>query len=103
MVTKERAVIDARLKDLRVVRSPLLSPPRVDNRSERRSLHPFIAWIPLAGALLLPLLRALLLCLLLGTAPLPVVALFLIHLALVIYGVLVWGGLVGVWPSAPAE
>jgi hypothetical protein len=56
----------------------------------RSSPHPFIARIPLTFAFLLPLLIALLLFLLLGTAPLPVVALFLIHLALV------GGGLVDV-------
>jgi hypothetical protein len=96
MVTKGRAVIDARVKDLRAVRSPLLSPLRVDDRSERRSPPPFIARIPLLSLLVLPLLRALLLCLLLGPAPLPVVALFVIHLALVIDGALGWGGVVEV-------
>jgi hypothetical protein len=89
MVTKGRAVVDARLKDLRVIKSPLLSPPRIDDHGER-SPHPFIAWIPLPGAFLLPLLIALLLILLLGTAPSPVVALFLIHLSFV------GGGLVDV-------
>jgi hypothetical protein len=82
MVTKKRAVVAARLEDLHVVRSPLLSPPRVDDHGEK-SPHPFIARIPLPCSLLLPLLIALLLFLLLGTASLPVVALFLIHLPLV--------------------
>ena len=45
--------------------------------------HPFIAWIPLACSLLVPLLIAPLLVLLLGTAPSPVGAFFLIHLLLV--------------------
>ena len=60
--------------------------PRIDDQGERRSPHPFIARIPLTGSLLLPLLISLLL----GTAPSPVVALFLIHLPLV------GGGLVDV-------
>src|SRR5690242_16628780 len=38
MVMNGRAVIDARLKDLRVVRSPLLSPPRVDEPHEGRKV-----------------------------------------------------------------
>jgi hypothetical protein len=76
MVTKGRAIVDA--------------------RSERMSPQPFIARIPLSGAFSLPPLRAPLLFLLLGTAPLPVVALFVIHLALVIDGALGWGGLVEV-------
>jgi hypothetical protein len=125
MVTKGRAVVDTPLEDLSVIRLPLASPVtmrsragvaemsgfqgakhrgegprprllRITGREGRRSPHPFIARIPFPGALLLPLLIAPLLCLLLGTAPLPVVALFLIHLALVIYGALVWGGLVDV-------
>jgi len=87
-VTKERAVIDARLKDLRVVRSPLTSPPRIDERDGSSSAHPFIARISLPFTLLLPLLIALLLGLLLGTVSLPVVVLFLIQLPLV-RGVLV--------------
>jgi hypothetical protein len=95
MVTKGRAVIDARLKDRRVVRSPP-SPWVDDYQGQRRSPHPFIARISLPCSLLLPLLIAPLLFLLLGTAPLPVVALFLIYLALVIYGALVWGGFVDV-------
>src|SRR5262245_49993905 len=61
--------------------------------SGESSSHPFIARIPLTGSLLLPLLIALLLCLLLGTAPSPVVALFLIHLPLV------RGGVIDVWPA----
>jgi hypothetical protein len=81
MVTKGRAVVDALLEDLRVVRA---SPsPRVDDHEGRISPHPFIARISLTGALLLPLLIALLLVLLLGTALSPVVKLFLIHLPLV--------------------
>src|SRR5262245_12328619 len=68
------------------------SPPRADDQGERRSPHPFIARIPLTFAPLLPLLIALLLFLLLGTASLPVVALFLIHLPLV------GGGLIDAWP-----
>ena len=40
MVTKGRAVVDARLADLRVVRSLLLSPPRVDEHGEK-SPHPY--------------------------------------------------------------
>ena len=55
--------------------------------------HPFIAWIPLTGSFLLPLLIALLLFLLLGTAPSPVVVLFLVHLPLV------GGGLGDLWPA----
>jgi hypothetical protein len=66
-----------------------LSPPRVDDHG-KRSPHPFIARISLTCSFLLPLLVALLLFLLLGTAPSPVVAFFLIHLPLV------WGGLVDV-------
>ena len=38
----------------------------------RSSPHPFIAWIPLAGSLLLPLLISALLFLLLDTTPSPV-------------------------------
>jgi len=78
MVTNGRAVVDA--------------PPslRVDDQGERSSPHPFIARIPLACSLLLPLLIPLLLFLLLGTAPSSVVKLFLIHL------LLIWGGLVDV-------
>jgi len=121
MVTKKRAVVDARLEDLRVkVAARLLSnysdyapscrgcggcggspapdtrrrpPPRVNDPEGRRSPHPFIAWIPLACAFLLPLLISLLLFLLLGTSLLPVLPLFLIYL------LLVWGGLVDVWPA----
>src|SRR5215510_4444878 len=63
----------------------------------RRSPHPFIARIPLTFAPLLPLLIALLLFLLLGTASLPVVALFLIHLPLV------GGGLIDAWPARIAR
>src|SRR6266568_8468381 len=81
MVTKKRAVIDA------------TQSPRVDDQEGRSSPHPFIAGIPLTGALLLPLLIALLLFLLLGTAPSPVVVLFLIHLPLV------GGGLGDLWPA----
>src|SRR5262249_51008115 len=93
MVTKGRAVVDAPLEDCRGVRrrSPLA---RVgEHHDGRSSPHPFIARIPRTFALLLPLLIPLLLCLLLGTAPLSVVALFLIHLPLV------GGGLGGVWPA----
>src|SRR6266702_6078526 len=81
MVTNGRAVVDA--------------PPslRVDDQGERSSPHPFIAWIPLTGSFLLPLLIALLLFLLLGTAPSPVVVLFLVHLPLV------GGGLGDLWPA----
>src|SRR5882724_594612 len=64
---------------------------------QSRSPHPFIARIPLAFSLLLPLPISLLLFLLLGTAPSPVLALFLIHL------LLVRGGLGGVWPSVPGR
>jgi hypothetical protein len=53
------------------------------SRGARRSPHPFIARIPLPGSFLLPLLIALLLFLLLGTAPSPIVALFLIQLPFV--------------------
>jgi hypothetical protein len=66
--------------------------------SGESSPHPFIPRIPLAFTLLLPLLIALLVFLLLGTAPSAVVEFFLIHLTLVIYGALVWGGLVSLWP-----
>jgi hypothetical protein len=52
----------------------------------------------LAFSLLFPLLVALLLFLLLDTAPSAVFEFFLIHLVLVIYGAFVWGGLVGLWP-----
>ena len=52
--------------------------------SGESSPHPFIPRIPLAFSLLLPLLIALLLFLLLGTAPSAVVEFFLIHLTLVI-------------------
>src|SRR6266571_940357 len=65
----------------------------VPRRVRRSSPRPFIARIPLAFSLLLPLLIALLLCLLLGTAPSPVVALFLIYLPLV------GGGLGDLWPA----
>ena len=100
MVTKGRAVVDARRGDLRVkVAARLPAQGGVDEHpGERRSPHPFIAWIPLTGSLLLPLLIALLLFLLLGTAPSAVVEFFLIHLTLVIYGAHVWGGLVSLWP-----
>jgi hypothetical protein len=64
----------------------------VKERGGSRSLpHPFIARIPLAFALLLPLPISLLLCPFLGTALLPVPLLFLIHL------LLVWGGMIDVW------
>src|SRR2546423_816464 len=63
----------------------------------RSSPHPFIARIPLAFSLLLPLLIALLLCTFLGTSLLPVLLLFLIHLPLV------GGGLIDVWPACIAR
>jgi hypothetical protein len=91
MVPKERAIVDTRLKDLRVIRSLLITPSRVDEQQgELLSPHPFIARIALTCALLLPLPIALLLCPFLDSALLPVLLFFLIHLALV------WGGLVGV-------
>src|SRR5881409_2664705 len=113
MVTKGRAVVDALLVCALVagLRNPaipappahdaldacldLKAPPspRVNDPEGRRSPHPFIARIPLTCSLLLPLLISLLLFLLLGTAPSPVVALFLIHLPLV------GGGLVDVGPA----
>jgi hypothetical protein len=99
MVPKERAIVDTRLKDLRVIRLLLITPSRVnEQQGELLSPHPFIARIALTCTLLLPLLIALLLFLLLGTAPSAVVEFFLIHLTLVIYGALVWGGLVSLWP-----
>jgi len=58
---------------------------------QSRSPHPFIARIPLAFSLLLPLLISPLLFLLLDTPLSPVPLLFLIHL------VLVRGGLIDVW------
>jgi hypothetical protein len=87
MVTKGRAVVNTLLEDLRVKAPPS---PKGNEHDGRSSPHPFIARIPLTFAFLLPLLIALLLFLLLGTAPLPVFAFFLIHLALV------GGGLVDV-------
>jgi hypothetical protein len=95
MVTKGRARVDVRLDDHRVVRSPLLSPLRIDEHGEK-SPHPCRTRRARPGALVLPLLRAPRLCLLLGTAPVPVGALFLIHLAFVLSGALVRGGLVNV-------
>src|SRR5215831_16526284 len=94
MVTNGRAVVDTLLEDHDVKAPPS---PRVDDQNGRSSPHPFIARIPLTGSFLLPLLIALLLFLLLGTAPSPVVALFLIHLPLV------GGGLIDVWPARIAR
>src|SRR5712671_6661837 len=63
----------------------------------RSSPHPFIARIPLACTLLLPLLIPLLLCPFLGTSLLPVLLLLFIHLTLV------RGGLIDVWPACIAR
>src|SRR5215831_19850416 len=94
MVTNGRAVVDTLLEDHDVKAPPS---PRVDDQNGRSSPHPFIARISLMGSFLLPLLIALLLCLLLGTAPSPVVTLFLVHLPLV------GGGLVGVCPAGASS
>jgi hypothetical protein len=88
MVPKGRARVDVRLDDHRVVRSPLLSPLRVNEHGEK-SPHPCRTPSARPGARVLPLLSAPLLCLLLGTAPVPVGAFFLIPLAFGISGALV--------------
>jgi hypothetical protein len=97
MVMKERAMSMHASKTIAWEERRLSpSPGWMSITRDRRSSHPFITRISLPCSLLLPLLIASLLFLLLGTAPLPVIALFLIHLALVICGALVWGGLVDV-------
>src|SRR6266566_2557634 len=57
--------------------------PRLDDQEGKSSPHPFVARVPIPCSFLLPLLIALLLFLLLGTAPSPVIALFRIHLPLI--------------------